>query len=270
MESKLSVFNDWGNEVSAGRNDVVFEGRNRAYGAFDLRRHYGKRASTSFGITLGILFFVLAIPLIIKLFTPAEDSKTKHRTKDVVTELGPPPPLEKELPPPPKLNIPKQVEQVRFVPPKVVVKPVDEPELPKNTDPPKPPPPPDATPGPDTTVYAPPAAPIPPTKKVEPYTYVEQMPTFPGGEDKMTEYLYANMKYPSMARETNIQGKVYVNFIVDEDGKINNVKVIRGIGGGCDEEAVRVVKGMPTWKPGKQNGRTVPVSFNLPIQFKLQ
>lgn len=130
MANTNSLFNDWGNEVSNGRNEIVFEGRNHAYGAYDLRRYYGKRASTAFGITLGILVLVLAIPLIIKLITPAEDTKTKHRTKDVVTELGPPPPLEKELPPPPKLNIPKQIEQIRFVPPKVVVKPVDEPELP--------------------------------------------------------------------------------------------------------------------------------------------
>jgi protein TonB len=270
MKSNNVFLNDWGNEVSTGRNDIVFETRNRQYGAYDLRRFYGKRASVSFGITLGIVFFVLAIPLIIKLLSPSEDTNAKHRTKEVVTELGPPPPLEKELPPPPKLNIPKQVEQVRFVPPKVVIKPVDEPELPKNTEPPKPPPPPDATPGPDTTVYAAPSAPIPPPKKPEVYSYVEQMPSFPGGEEKLFQYLNDNMKYPSMARETNIQGKVFVNFVVDEEGKISNVKVLRGIGAGCDEEAVRVVKAMPNWKPGKQNGRAVPVSYNLPIQFKLQ
>jgi protein TonB len=270
MASTNSLFNDWGNEASAGRTEIVFETRNRKYGAYDLRKYYSKRAITSLGIALGLLFFVLAIPLIIKLLSPAEDTNAKHRTKEVVTELGPPPPLEKELPPPPKLNIPKQIEQVRFVPPKVVIKPVDEPELPKNTDPPKPPPPPDATPGPDTTVYAPPSAPIPPPKKPEIYSYVEQMPTFPGGEDKLMEFLGNNLKYPSMARETGIQGKVFITFVVNEDGKISDVKILRPLGGGCDEEALRVVKAMPNWKPGKQNGRSVPVQFNLPIQFKLQ
>ena len=270
MANNNSFFNDWGNEASPGRTEIVFEGRNQAYGAYDLRKYYSKRAITALGFAMGFFFLVLAIPVIIKLLTPSEESASKHKTKDVVTSLGPPPPLEKELPPPPKLNIPKQVEQVRFVPPKVVIKPVDEPELPKNTDPPKPPPPPDATPGPDTTVYAPPAAPIPPPKKEEPYKYVEQMPTFPGGEDKLMEFLGNNLKYPSMARETNIQGKVFVTFVVNEDGKISDVKVLRGIGGGCDEEARRVVMAMPSWKPGKQNGRSVPVQFNLPIQFKLQ
>ncbi len=269
MENTNSFFNDWGNEISTGRNDIVFEERNREYGAYDLRKYYSKRALTSLGISMAMLFLVLAIPYIVKLMTPSEDSKAKHRAKDVVTELGPPPPLEKELPPPPKLNIPKQVEQVRFVPPKVVIKPVDEPELPKNTDPPKPPPPPDATPGPDTTVYAPPSNPIPPPKP-QVYTYVEQMPTFPGGEDKLMEYLGNNLKYPSMARETNIQGKVFITFVVNDDGRISDVKVLRGIGAGCDEEAKRVVMSMPAWKPGKQNGRSVPVQFNLPIQFKLQ
>jgi protein TonB len=99
---------------------------------------------------------------------------------------------------------------------------------------------------------------------------VETNPAFPGGEGKMYEYLGRNMKYPPIARDNNIQGRVYVSFVVEKSGKITDVRVLRGIGGGCDEEAIRVVKSMPSWSPGKQRGKAVRVRFNLPIVFKLQ
>ena len=104
----------------------------------------------------------------------------------------------------------------------------------------------------------------------EVFTIVEQMPSFPGGDQKMYEYLGKNIKYPQVARETGIQGRVFVNFVVEPDGSVSNVKVLRGIGGGCDEEAMRVVKGMPKWAPGKQRGKAVRVSYTLPVVFKLQ
>ena len=106
--------------------------------------------------------------------------------------------------------------------------------------------------------------------EAEVFTIVEQMPSFPGGDAKMYEYLGKNIKYPQIARETGIQGRVFVNFVVEPDGSVSNVKVLRGIGGGCDEEAMRVVKGMPKWSPGKQRGKTVRVSYTLPVVFKLQ
>ena len=102
------------------------------------------------------------------------------------------------------------------------------------------------------------------------FKIVEEMPSYPGGEQKLMEYVAKNIKYPQIARETGIQGRVYVNFVVEPDGSVSNVSVLRGIGGGCDEEAVRVVKGMPKWKPGKQRGKAVRVSYMLPVNFKLQ
>lgn len=105
--------------------------------------------------------------------------------------------------------------------------------------------------------------------KLPVYTYVEQMPQFPNGQDAMMRYLGESMKYPKDAREKDIQGKVFITFVVNEEGKITDAKVLRGIGGGCDEEALRVIKAMPPWTPGKQNGRSVPVQYNLPINFKL-
>ena len=102
------------------------------------------------------------------------------------------------------------------------------------------------------------------------FKIVEEMPAFPGGEAKLMEYVAKNVKYPQIARETGVQGRVYVNFVVEPDGSVSNVSVLRGIGGGCDEEAMRVVKSMPKWKPGKQRGKAVRVSYMLPVNFKLQ
>lgn len=104
----------------------------------------------------------------------------------------------------------------------------------------------------------------------EVFLSVEENPEFPGGNAKLLEYVQKNLKYPMMARESDIQGKVYVGFVVEKDGSISNVRVLRGIGGGCDEEAVRVVQTLPKFKPGKQRGNPVRVQYTLPIVFKLQ
>ncbi len=102
------------------------------------------------------------------------------------------------------------------------------------------------------------------------FTIVEEMPSFPGGDQALLEFMGKNTKYPPMARENGLQGIVVVTFVVDEKGNINNVQVLRGIGGGCDEEAIRVVKSMPPWKPGKQRGLPVRVQYNLPFRFTLR
>lgn len=104
----------------------------------------------------------------------------------------------------------------------------------------------------------------------EVFEYVEQMPEFPGGDAALKNYLQTNIKYPELAKESGVQGKVYCNFVVDKEGHVSDVKVMRGIGYGCDQEAARVIKAMPTWIPGKQNGRNVNVHYNLPVFFKLQ
>ncbi|MCB0778066.1 MAG: energy transducer TonB, partial [Flavobacteriales bacterium] len=102
------------------------------------------------------------------------------------------------------------------------------------------------------------------------FTIVEEMPSFPGGEEELFKYLGKSIKYPQMAADAGISGVVYVTFVVDKDGKVKDAKVLRGIGGGCDEEAIRVVKAMPPWKPGKQRGKAVKVQYNLPIRFTLK
>lgn len=102
------------------------------------------------------------------------------------------------------------------------------------------------------------------------FVIVEQNASFPGGEKARVRYLIENIHYPTMARESGIQGMVYVTFVVERDGSITDVRVLRGIGGGCDEEAVRVVTNMPRWIPGRQRNKPVRVQFNLPVRFTLQ
>lgn len=102
------------------------------------------------------------------------------------------------------------------------------------------------------------------------FVVVEDQPEFPGGEKARMRYLRNSIEYPQLARESGIEGTVYVTFVVEKDGSITNVKVLRGIGGGCDKEAIRVVKEMPKWEPGKQRGKAVRVQFNMPIRFTLQ
>ena len=99
---------------------------------------------------------------------------------------------------------------------------------------------------------------------------VEVDPEFPGGMEAFYKYLAENVHYPEQAKKEQIQGRVFITFVVEKDGSISSAKVLRGIGGGCDEEALRVVNAMPKWTPGKMRGEVVRVNYNLPITFKLQ
>ncbi len=101
------------------------------------------------------------------------------------------------------------------------------------------------------------------------FTVVESMPRFPGGMGELMKFLAKNIKYPESAKSRGIQGRVFLNFVIEADGSVSNVRVLRGIGGGCDEEAVRVIKKMPKWDPGVQKGERVKVSYNLPVKFTL-
>ena len=106
-------------------------------------------------------------------------------------------------------------------------------------------------------------------KNADVYKVVGQMPEFPGGKDAMFQYLVDNMKFPDAARTKKIEGLVVVNFIVDEEGKLSNIKVIKSVSPELDREAMRMVKAMPQWKPGKHQGKEVKVNMNLPVKFKL-
>lgn len=99
---------------------------------------------------------------------------------------------------------------------------------------------------------------------------VDEMPEFPGGERALLSYLTRNVHYPLVAQENGIQGRVYVGFIIDENGKVCGANIIRGVDEALDNEAIRVVLGMPQWKPGKQNGKALKVRYNVPIRFELK
>ena len=99
------------------------------------------------------------------------------------------------------------------------------------------------------------------------YTVVEKQPEFPGGRQALENYLMATVRYPSEAKKAGVKGRVFTSFIVEPDGQITHVQLLRGLGYGCDEEAIRLVQNMPCWKPGGQSGRPLRVKYNLPILF---
>lgn len=102
------------------------------------------------------------------------------------------------------------------------------------------------------------------------FQFVEEQASFPGGDEALYKYLYANIKYPDLAVANNIEGKVYVQFVVEKDGRISNVVVKRDIGAGCGDEAKRVIQSLPKWNPGKQRGKAVRSYFTLPVSFTLK
>jgi protein TonB len=257
--------------------DVVFTDRNKAYGAYDLRKQNPK--NTSKALVIGILVFVFLISFqTILNFISGFIPKAQEKVKITNVVLQPPPPLDKTKPPPPPPEPPKpKVDQVKFPPP--VVKPDNEvkeqPPTVKELE--------VADPG-QKTVKGDPNAEI---KIDEPvgnsdvkqvteedpnkiFTAVEKEPNFPGGEAAFANYLGKNIHYPAIAKENNVQGKVFLSFVVERDGSLTDIRVVRGIGSGCDDEAVRVLKASPKWRPGIQNGRPVRVAYTIPISFTLQ
>ena len=269
MSQKINLFNEaW--------VDLLFKDRNQAYGAFELRKDSSRRHK--WGVIAGLIFFALVI------FVPILWKQISSRNKvrdDVVTSLSTIV-IEKKIEKPIDVVIEKPApplkSSIKFTPP--VIKPDEEvqpdeeiktqEELTKT----------------DMNIST---ADVKGTDEVngmdiadlnkmkvgevdstKPYSVVEQMPEFPGGETALRKYLSNSVKYPRIATENGVQGKVYVNFVVDKNGGISNVKVVRGVDSALDNEAVRVIKAMPKWIPGKQNGETVRVSYTVPINFVLQ
>ncbi|MGM9512211.1 energy transducer TonB [Larkinella sp. GY13] len=264
-------------------DDIVFADRNKAYGAYALRKGYSTTVYRALIIGSVLFLLAMATPSIISVLTPKEDEQAMVEVD--LMKLPPPPidPNEPPPPPPPPVELPK-VNTVKFLPPEV--KP-DE-EVPEET-----PPPtveelkeavaaektqegdpnaeevivaPEETAGPTKVEAAVEAAP----KEDQIFTVVEQNPEFPGGMAALGQFLGKNIRYPPAASRANISGRVFVSFVVNTDGSIQDVTVLKGLGFGTDEEAMRVVKAMPKWRPGKQSGRPVRVKYNLPINFQLE
>lgn len=262
--------------------EVVFSGRNKAYGAYVLRKENAKTSVRALIIASLLFILAIAMPTIInkiKGFIPKADVKVKM-TEVVLT---PPPAVDmtKPPPPPPTVEPPKpKVDQVRFPP--LVVKPDN--EVPEK-DPPtvkelevKDPGPKDQKGDPTADIRIDEAIGNSDVKQkvveentnaIVSFAAVEKLPEFPGGEAAFGKYLSNTIRYPPVAKENNTQGRVIVSFVVEKDGSLTDIKVLRDIGGGCGPEAIRVLQKSPHWKPGIQNGKAVRVAYTMPINFTL-
>ena len=261
------------NIFSSAWCELVFESKNHEYGAYELRKNSSRRHLRALIIASVFFVFIVSSPILIRQII-SKKSVEKDVSVRILTDIKIDKPKEdeivKEIPPPPPVR-----NTIKFIPP--VIKPdqmVADEEQPvmqkevieaksavsnitfdKGTD----------------DVVAPVATVNNQITEEtdQPFIIVEQMPQFPGGDNEMVKFIKLNLRYPPLATEMGVSGTVIINFVVERDGKITRVKVVRGIGGGCDEEAVRVVSKMPAWSPGKQGGKPVLVSFTMPFKFML-
>jgi periplasmic protein TonB len=248
--------------------DVVFENRNKEYGAYLLRRVYSKNVILGVVITAIVLALIVYGPALYEMIKGEEIVEKAPPRKLVYTELSAPPPIDKPKPPPPQIQLPKLQKVIKFVPPKVVKEQVVEEvptieEIKQNEVAAV------EVEGPTEVVFEEPVEEVVVEDDNKIFTVVEQNPEFLGGYEAMINFIKKNLRYPASARRMGVDGTVYVQFVVGKDGAITDVKTIRGISADCDREAERVVKQMPAWKPGRQNGKPVFVRFVLPIRFKL-
>lgn len=263
--SKINIFDtDW--------VDLIFTGRNQNYGAYVLRKKSSE--NTNKGIFFAIVFFttVISTPMIIdKIKGLIPKPKEEVKVQEVNTLADPPPVDETAPPPPPPPPPPPLKSTVRFVPPEI--KPDEEVA---DTEPPIQDELKDKDVGTeniegdpngvDLSLLQPAGDGIAGDAEAEIVTFAEQTAEFDGD---LNEYLGRTIQYPDMAKQSGIEGRVVVQFVIEKDGHITDVEVVKGFGWGFDEAAVDVVKKMKPWKPAKQNGKTVRLRFTLPIKFTL-
>lgn len=265
--------------------DIVFYRKNKEYGAYVLRKRYARNLTIS--LLVAIILFVLSIssPLIIAYLKPKEDVKA-GTTQITIAQLAdiPQQEVKEDAPPPPQVEAPPLESTVKFTVP--IVRPdaevadeyVPTVEELKEADPGK-----KTQEGNPNATFNEDAFDITDdireeekvvvedkVEKPQVFTYVEEMPSFPGGQDAMMQFVTSNIQYPEIAKKAGVEGKVFVSFVVGRDGAISGVQVVKGIGAGCDEEAMKVIRKMPKWSPGRQNGQPVHVQVSIPIFFKLQ
>lgn len=271
-EKELS--NNWDDVISEGRNALVFENRHKDYGAFDLRMRYNSYVNRAILISSIAIILMIAIPKIYSWFNKqaAEDRVVEMDMTQL--DLEAPPPVDETEPPPPPPPPPPVLETVKFTPPVVVDEEVleetpiitQEVEVQISTTT-------NAGTGDDIIIIPEETGTgVVADNPETPFLSVEEMPGFPGGEEALFKYLGKNINYPAMEKDAGISGTVYVYFVINKEGKVSNVEVKRGVKGGpgLDKEALRVIKSMPNWSVGKQNGRPASVQFTLPVKFVLR
>lgn len=263
-----SSFNNWSNVLSPSRNELVFSGRNKHYGAFDLRKHHNRNIAIALFTSTLFIGLAVSIPAIINKFkdTPVQIEIPDTSPLVIPYVITPPQPPVEIIPEKPA----EKASQVKTTenPPLVATDKKVENTAPVQAEP-------TAaigvqnnngtensvttTPGTGNSENA---------DKVE--RYVQEMPEFIEGS--LSSYINKNTHFPPLARDAGISGTVYVYFVVDTDGSVTDVKIERGVSGGqeLEKEAMRVIKSLPLWKPGRNNGKLVKVSFIVPIKFSLK
>jgi protein TonB len=258
--------------------DVVFIDKNQEYGAYDLRKQSGKRHLIAFILVLVGIILALLLPGFIESVMPAKkDVMTDVTTlvdiqveepeehKDVIPEAPPPPPLMSSI----KFTIPvvKKDEEVNDEEELKTQEELTQTDLQisiadvQGTD---------EENGVDIATLEVHEEITEQSSEDAPYAFVEQKPEFPGGDAEFRRFLSENIKYPAIAQENGVKGTVYVEFVVSPNGNLSRVKVIRGFEKSCEDEAVRVIKMMPAWKPGRQNGKAVYVRYTVPVKYDLK
>lgn len=248
-------------------DDIVFENRNKEYGAYRLRKKYSRNVLIALLIGIVVISTAIITPY---LNAKAAENRSKRAERQVEIKMenldtpneqvAPPPP-----PPPPPQDV---IQQAKYVPPVVVdsVKPEEEVKL-MTAD------------QAQVTVQnqevveevAVVAEEVQEEEaEAEPFVVVEEMPMFPGGEVELLKWIGEHTQYPEVAKENNIQGKVIVRFCVTSKGGVDKVSILKGVDPELDKEAIRVVQTLPTFKPGKQGGKPVPVWYMVPINFTLK
>ncbi len=247
-------------------DDIVFEYRNREYGAYLLRKNYGRNMVIALFCGILLICGVVIVPYINRR---ALEGRVKKNEREVTVKLEnldqpgqaviPPP-----TPPPPA----EAVQQARYVPPVVVdsVKPEEMTQL-MTADEAQ-----EEIRDEEVVEY------VEEIKEEveeeesepEPFVVVEEMPMYPGGDKALMEFIYENIRYPEVAMENNIQGRVFVKFCVTSKGTVDQISITKGVDPSLDKEAMRVVALLPAFKPGKQGGKPVPVWYSIQVRFELK
>ena len=248
--------------IDNGWADLVFEGKNQAYGAYQLRRDTGKRNLKAL-LTMFAGFAIIAAIVIAKVEKkeakverkeePQVEKIEVEKVKSSVAFTTPEIKKDEDVAPEDEIKSQDELAQTNTAIGAFDVKGNDEAE------------------GEVLKAKEVIAQPEPPKEEeTKVFDVVEEMPQFPGGPNALFEYLSKNIKYPVVAEENGVQGRVIVTFVVERDGSITDVKVVKSVDPSLDKEAQRVVKGMPHWIPGKQNGSAVRVKYTVPVTFRLQ
>ncbi len=270
MNSRYDIFSDeWCN--------LIFEGKNHAYGAYSHRKNSIRRHFQAMLIAVFIFLVGATTPLLLKRILPQNADRDLSARIIKIIEIEKPAMenLLKVIPPPPPVLLRNMIKFTSYdIKPDEEVNESEEPKMQQeiiNSG--------SAIGKQDFTEGTnDPNAPLPNTAENakiagdqdEPVIFADQMPQFPGGENEMFRFIKQHLRYPLIAQESGVFGTVIINFVIDRNGNITDMAVARGIGSGCDEEAMRVLGIMPRWSPGKQAGNPVRVRYAIPIKFVIQ